>query len=214
MTWANSRKFQYVPKQDNTTNKALIHSGKLLNPQQSIMNPVFADDFNSVLSNGTVYLPNFFCGTTDLLLFDKLKIELNRTDLVNWSKHFKFENLSSSETFKSIVDQMAKHFGVTVCQTRINYYPDGSSYKPLHRDKHFDPTSLKPENFTMGASFGSSRNLDFVHEQSKNKFTFPQNNGDVFAFDSDVNRKFLHGVPKVGKPIGDRISIIAWGIKK
>ena len=28
------------------------------------------------------------------------------------------------------------------------------------------------------------------------RFTFPQQNGDVFAFTEKVNREFVHGVPK------------------
>jgi hypothetical protein len=85
----------------------------------------------------------------------------------------------------------------------------------MHKDRHAytDGTTRIEENFTMGASFGASRNLDFIHEQTQNKFTFPQNNGDVFAFDSDINRKFLHGVPKVFHRIGPRFSITAWGSK-
>jgi len=43
---------------------------------------------------------------------------------------------------------------------------------------------------------------------------FLKKNGDIFAFDSDVNTPFLHGVPKVAKQPGPRISIIAWGKRK
>ena len=38
------------------------------------------------------------------------------------------------------------------------------------------------ENFTMGASFGTKRDLVFIKEDDVNcKFNFPQFNGDVFA---------------------------------
>ena len=65
----------------------------------------------------------------------------------------------------------------------------------------------------MGASFGATRNLDFLHEESNLKFSFPQNNGDVFAFDSEINKTFMHGIPKASKSTGERFSIIAWGKK-
>ena len=48
----------------------------------------------------------------------------------------------------------------------------------------------------MGASFGSARELAFLHDSSEIQFKFPQNNGDVFAFDSVVNDKFKHGMYK------------------
>lgn len=38
----------------------------------------------------------------------------------------------------------------------------------------------------MGASFGSSRALGFLHEPSGIEFTFPQKNGDIFAFDTEA----------------------------
>lgn len=62
----------------------------------------------------------------------------------------------------------------------------------------------------MGASFGASRALVFKAVQSEQQFSFPQNNGDVFAFDSRVNKQFQHGVPKVTGKSGPRFSIIAW----
>ena len=69
--------------------------------------------------------------------------------------------------------------------------------------------------------------LEFKHEGSGATFAFPQNNGasdaankhvpiawvvgDVFAFDTNVNKAFQHGVPKAKASCGPRFSIIAWG---
>lgn len=63
----------------------------------------------------------------------------------------------------------------------------------------------------MGASFGSERELAFLHVASQAQFSFPQANGDVFAFDGVVNTSFQHGVPRSTKACGPRFSIIAWG---
>ena len=51
------------------------------------------------------------------------------------------------------------------------------------------------EDFTMGASFGAERELAFRHVASGVQFAFPQRNGDVFAFNSNANAAFEHGVP-------------------
>ncbi len=40
----------------------------------------------------------------------------------------------------------------------------------------------------MGASLGSTRELAFKHMASGQIFTFPQGNGDIFAFSSEVVR--------------------------
>jgi hypothetical protein len=82
----------------------------------------------------------------------------------------------------------------------------------MHHDSHAYSDGKK-EDFTMGASFGDSRELEFLHEDSGNKFRFPQHNGDIFAFNHEINKKFMHGVPKGRKSSGARFSIIAWGKK-
>ena len=135
--------------------------------------------------------------------------------MVNWSKHLKHENPTFSATFQSVVDAMAAHFDVDVYATRLNFYRDGTDWKPFHHDSHAFGGREKREDFTMGASFGGERELEFLHEPSGGTFTFPQKNGDVFAFTTEVNKRFKHGVPKLTRGIGGpRFSIIAWGRRR
>lgn len=218
MSWGNKNsQFKYMPSNKNDQNKnqnqALKYTNTIMKSQMAIVNGSLNTDYDKILKGGCTYLPNFFCNTTDLTIFESLKKEINLNGMVNWSKHFKHENPNFSNTFNEIVKKMATHFNIEILQTRLNYYKDGSDWKPLHKDRHAygEGNDKIKEDFTMGASFGASRNLDFVHEESESKFSFPQNNGDIFAFDSDINKKFLHGIPKVSKPIGERFSIIAWG---
>ena len=76
-----------------------------------------------------------------------------------------------------------------VFATRLNFYRDGADWKPFHHDSHAFANGQK-EDFTMGASFGAARDLAFLHEPSGQRFSFPQNNGDVFAFNSNANAAF------------------------
>lgn len=209
------KQFKYV-QQDKNQNKAQQYASAVLkNPITSTIH----DDYSLLINNNCTYLRNFFCDTNDLTIFNNLKSTLDMNNMIQWSKHHKYEN-PQSQIFDDIINKMANHFNVKILQTRMNYYKDFTEFKPMHRDSHAycknaDGTTSK-ENFTMGASFGHTRNLDFVHEQSGAKFTFPQHNGDVFAFTDKVNDKFLHGVPKLFKttvPNTERISIICWGIK-
>jgi len=181
----------------------------------NLANASLSADFDLIMKDGCVYLPEFLCRKNDLRVFNRLQQEFKGTDAVKWSQHFKLEDPELSETFREIIKRMSDHFDVEVLQTRLNYYPDESSYKPMHKDRHAYGEGAEKirEDFTMGASFGSSRNLDFQHEESGCVFTFPQNNGDVFAFDANINKKFLHGVPKVSRKTGPRFSLIAWGIQ-
>ena len=225
MSWGSLNKkpihntqFKYIPsdKKDDNKNQATKYIGPLMKSEMALVNCSLNEDYEKILKGGCIYLPNYFCKTDDTIIFEKLKKEIDLNGMVNWSKHFKHDDPSFSSIFNLIVDKMAKHFNVEVIQTRLNYYKDGSDWKPMHKDRHAygDGNDKIREDFTMGASFGFSRNIDFIHEESNLKFSFPQNNGDIFAFNSDINKKFLHGIPKVSKPIGERFSIIAWGRQK
>lgn len=210
--WKNNTGVKYVPSEpsNNLENKAIKYVNKSIHRNDRHKTSIMTD-YGKALT-GSFYLPNFFEGTYERTIFNKLKEEIQSNPLckmTEWSKHFKFENPDYLETVKNIVDKMAKHFNVEVYHTRVNYYKDESSYKPLHKDQN--AFSDKKGDFTMGASFGDMRELDFVHDETKAKFTFPQNNGDVFSFNDEVNKAFMHGVPKTKKKVGERFSIIAWG---
>ena len=210
------------------------------------LDSTLAMDIQSVLNGGCVYLPSFFCDSKDFTLLQRLSTELeenakkesvneentnesdvidgqnsqNSTDqgkvnIINWSKHLKMENPDFSLTFQEILDKMSDYFDVDIFATRLNFYRDGSDWKPYHHDSHAYSNGMK-EDFTMGASFGFTRSLSFLHEPSGQHFEFPQQNGDIFAFDSEVNKKFKHGVPKIktGNKAAPRFSIIAWGRRR
>lgn len=165
-------------------------------------------DYKKILDGGCHHLPNFVCAQDDLTLFNKIIEELKTHNIVQWSKHQKYENPTFSPTFLLLLKQVADHFGVTIIETRLNYYKNGNDWKPYHHDSHAFRDNVR-ENFTIGISLGGGRELSFLHEESGNKFSFPQNNGDVFAFDKEINKAFMHGVPK-SKSKESRISIIAW----
>lgn len=211
----NNMKFKYTESENKLENMALFYTGKLIKSDIDKMNGKLSDDVNQIIKGGCTYLPNFFCQSNDYSIFNKLKkeIESEQYKMINWSKHFKHENPEISSTFNEIVKKMGEHFKVEILQTRLNYYKDGSDWKCLHKDRHAYGSGKEKirEDFTIGASFGASRELEFVHDETGNKFNFPQNNGDVFAFDSNINKKFMHGVPKNWSVKEPRFSIIAWG---
>ena len=214
-----SGKFKYVPSKKTDIekkNKASLHAKNIFTNSLDRYDAAIIADYKKILNGGCIYLPNFFEKTIERIIFEKLKNELEENksecDRVQWSKHFKYENPKFLPTFNAIVDEMAEYFNVKICQTRLNYYKDNTSWKPFHKDSHRKYNGIK-ENFTMGASFGDTRALEFKHDGSNKKFRFPQNNGDIFAFNSKINSKFMHGVPRTRKIVGPRFSIIAWGVR-
>lgn len=184
------------------------------------------DSVAEIVSGNAVYIERFHCEEDDYETLERLANDLDECSsaeeeeegMINWSKHLKQENPEFSETFRTIVERMAEYFDVDVFATRLNFYRDGSDWKPYHHDSHAFGANGRKEDFTMGASFGAPRALSFLHESSASSFEFPQKNGDVFAFSSEVNAAMKHGVPQLSGQeqfaVNPRFSIIAWGSRR
>lgn len=200
-------KVTYTPTKQTDT--SLKYASNLIKSEYDRYGTNLGEDLKKIIDGGCKYLPNFVCSFDDLDYFNKIKGELVG-NAVNWSKHQKYEDPKFSPTFNFLVKKVSEHFNVTPVETRLNYYRNGTDWKPYHHDSHAYRNTIK-ENFTIGISLGATRELSFLHDETGNKFSFPQNNGDVFAFDKEINKKFMHGVPKKSmNSCGERISIIMW----
>ena len=119
-----------------------------------------------------------------------------------------------SPSFSKVVDRMAAYFDMDVKATRLNWYrPGQTDWKPYHHDRAaFTPNC--PQNITVAASFGASRDIGFQHAKTHTVMSLPQPNGCCYAFGRDVNCEWKHGVLPLRenekRQLG-RISIIAWG---
>lgn len=116
-------------------------------------------------------------------------------------------------TFDLVIDRIKQFFSLSVKATRFNWYKDTSQWKPFH----FDAAAVKPEiaaiqNFTVGVSFGATRDAAFEHAGVKTVVSVPQPDGCVYAFSKDTNIIWRHGILQ-DVPVRDegRISVIAWG---
>ncbi|KAG5511233.1 hypothetical protein JKF63_07175 [Porcisia hertigi] len=205
-------------------NVALTHAADLLRSEAARVDAQLIDDFSSLLRGNAVYIRNFITAEKDMRLYDTLKKELvaatgaemvGSGGLIDWSKHQVFDNPADiSPTFRDIIAMLDEYFDIDVYATRLNYYRDGTHWKPQHHDSHAYGGRALREDFTVGLSLGATRSLLFVHEASQREFDFPQRNGDCFAFTGEVNQLFTHGVPRAHTPTADRFSIIAWGRRR
>ena len=127
-------------------------------------------------------------------------------DRTNWKQE--------CPTFTMVIDRMKEFFGVTVEATRLNWYKDGTEYKPRHHDAAaVDPRKAAKQNITIGLSFskGDLRDIVFENVRSRQAICIPQGDGDIYTFGNQVNVEWKHGVnPGVDSSLG-RISIIIWG---
>jgi hypothetical protein len=222
--WQSSLLRRRVAEGAQFQNVALSFAADILRSEAARMDGQLLDDFTSLLRGNAVYIHNFISDEKDMRLYDQLKAELVASTgakmigaggLIDWSKHQVFDNPTDiSQTFNDVIDMLAEYFDVDVYATRLNYYRDGTQWKPQHHDSHAYGGRAQREDFTVGLTLGAQRSLLFVHEASQREFNFPQLNGDCFAFTGEVNQLFTHGVPRVHAPIGDRFSIIAWGRRR
>lgn len=216
-----------------SVNIAAWHAAVVTQSESARVDGTLMEDFKPILNGNCVCLSNFVCAKSDATLFERLKRDLiahsgdklktekdadgnGSSGLIDWSKHEVYENPTTiSATFNAIVELLDHYFDVEVYATRLNYYRDGSTWKPFHHDSHAYGGRALREDFTVGISLGQARELQFLHEPSGRIFSFPQDNGDCFAFTNEVNTKFKHGVPKsADASCKDRFSIIVWGRRR
>lgn len=165
-------------------------------------------------------LSGFCCAHNDFTLLERLRTELPEgREFSDWhgSRHqgIQFEGAGARHddpgappALREAVARMEDAFGIRASASRLNCYRSNKDYKPLHYDRGRDSQGVP--QMTVGASFGATRDLSFVHVASGVTTVFPQRNGDVFAFTPEINQVFMHGVPKVGCGRGRGASRSGW----
>ncbi|KAE8889670.1 hypothetical protein PF005_g292 [Phytophthora fragariae] len=155
-----------------------------------------------------VLVPNLFSDFKKGELYAKLMHELDNCGIPR-EQHWK----TKCPTFDLVTDRLKEFFSLDIKATRFNWYKDTSQWKPFH----FDAAAVKPhiaaiQNFTVGISFGATRDAAFEHAESKTVVSMPQPDGCVYAFAKDTNVIWRHGILQ-DVPVRDegRISVIAWG---
>jgi hypothetical protein len=110
---------------------------------------------------------------------------------------------------------MAKYFDMDVKATRFNWFKDSTHWKPYHHDAAaVDSHKAKTQNFTVGISFGATRDIVFQHAKTGTTVCFPLGDGVLYTFGSRINVDWKHGVPQIHPDRANedgRLSIIMWG---
>ena len=173
------------------------------------------DALGTVLGGNAFYLKRFACEKNDLSVYDKLHAECGEEFKQRWMKGGtrlhrpsaigSDELLQRSQTYRDIIMLGAKHFRAEPVRSIINFYRNGDDSTSFHSDQY-----PHGEDITVGVSFGASRPLLFEHIETLQRFTFPQENGDCFAFTKEINSTFRHAVLKQNGA-GGRLSVIFWG---
>ena len=184
-----------------------------------------------VQTQDVIVVPGIFCDEGDLSIYNQLLKEMNECG-VQQDKLWKLwhgdshliadDHMNYKErvpTFMSIINKIRDYFDMDIKATRFNWYRDDAEWKPYHHDASaVDPAKAKIQNFTVGVSFGATREIAFEDALEpaghRRVISFPLVNGTLYCFSRDINTNWRHGVPQL--PIerqekNGRISIIAWG---
>lgn len=188
------------------------------------------DGLPCIHAEDAFFLPGFLCSNEDVSVLERLRTELAEEgkEFTDWhgarhlAHHFdsgRQAELPEPRLRAQLVKRMEEAFGVLANAVRVNYYRNNKDYKPMHYDRGSDENGVP--QLTIGASFGATRELTLMHVKSGVTMSFPQRNGDVFAFTPELNEVFMHGVPHVmpnspaAKEEEDagRLSLIIWAAK-
>ena len=186
----------------------------------------------NIQSNDVLIIPDLFYGETDI--YNKLLREIFETKfdkkklIIPWHEgshlivddHLDWK--SSCPTFNFIIDKISNYFNMKIKATRLNWMQNLNDHKFTHHDAAaLKPDKAKVQNFTVGVSFGYTRDITFEiasHPTCRSKVSFPLPNGTTYCFSKDINIDWRHGVPPIktesdykAKQEDGRISIIAWG---
>eukprot|EP00392_Amoebophrya_sp_AT5.2_P005492 g5501.t1 len=133
-------------------------------------------------------------------------------------------------TYRKLVQFLVRKFEISgPLRSIINFYQKGDNRLGFHKDRYYATAEVEV-NFTVGLSLGATRNLEFISNEEYSRqqaaghgaamagglFSFPQANGDIFAFSKYVNNNYRHGVPTGtgeggGESTKGRISVVVWG---
>eukprot|EP00398_MALV-I-01_sp_L67-1_P000844 gene844-869_t len=210
-----------IPFSDTNENHAARHAVAGLGGKRSELEVVsgaaskYDSALGTVLGGNAFYLKQFSCSKNDMSKYDALHQELGDEFADRWmrggtklhrpSAIGSDELLVKSKTYRDVIVQGMKHFRAEPLRSIVNFYRNGDDSTSFHSDQY--PLG---EDITVGVSFGASRPLLFEHMETQQRFTFPQDNGDCFAFTKEINFTFRHAVPKQAN-VGGRLSIIFWG---
>jgi len=234
----------YVNNKCNKNNCSMLHTYMLAKKQHNkkqknteSFTPSYKQaDMRVVVGDGTLKEYNNIIESRDVILinnmfdnnmYDKLLDEIKNSGIKEddlfklWhgdshiiaDDHLKWK--SKCPTFNMIITKIKDYFKLDIKATRFNLYRDSSDWKPFHKDAAaVDSEKAKTQNFTVGVSFGATRNAVFEHEATRATVGFPLTGGSVYCFSRDTNIEWRHGIPQLPPSMqhsNGRISIIAWG---
>eukprot|EP00392_Amoebophrya_sp_AT5.2_P000304 g304.t1 len=148
-----------------------------------------------------------------------------------------------SAAYRELVRKIVRRFRISnPIYSIVNLYRDGNDSTAMHRDQYYGDANFtcglsfgatrdlvflqevdyqrtggKGANAVIqSGSGGKGKGKEDGAAGGTKSFSFPQSNGDIFAFSKVVNDRWRHSVPRVSpaNKVGPRISLVVWGNRK
>ncbi len=152
--------------------------------------------YNKTIQTRDVVLVNgLFGDEKDLTIYNNLLEEVNSNDkkkkslwkLWHGDTHYIADDhidwKKSCPNFNFIIKRVEEYFNMEIKATRFNWYKNSDHWKPFHHDAAaIKPHIAKKQNFTVGISFGSERNVAFEKYLKLVKVIIPDTNDAPIIF--------------------------------
>jgi len=227
----NEKKENKKKKDKSKYNKNKIKNTVCFDPMKTPVDIKISYDLGKnksdtvITSREVLLVPNLFSDFESGEIYNKLVCEIENCGIEQeqllklWhgDTHFIADDhlgwKQKCPTFKMIIDRIKDFFDMDIKATRFNWYKDTNQWKPFHHDAAaVKRDKMDTQNFTVGISFGVTREAAFEHAKTGTTISIPQPDGCIYAFSKDTNIIWRHGILQdIPVKKQGRISIIAWG---
>ena len=109
-----------------------------------------------------------------------------------------------NDVLKNIKSIAEKHTGKSFNSCLLNLYHDGQEGMSWHSD---DEDTLEPDASIVSISFGAARKFSFQHKTNKTSQSILLENGSLLVMESNVQKNWLHALPKSKRISSPRITL-------
>jgi len=107
-------------------------------------------------------------------------------------------------TVKYVCEKASEEIGQKINHCVLTLFRNEDDSLSFHKDKLVD---LKENSIILSISFGETRPILFHSEDGKHRQTIMLRPGSLLAIGYKTNKMYFHGIPKLGEPVGPRVSL-------
>lgn len=116
----------------------------------------------------------------------------------------RLEPLTWTQLLTDLRDRVEEAAGTPFNSVLVNLYRDGSDSVGLHTD---DEPELGVDPVIASLSLGATRTLTMRRRDGSYRISIELHDGDLMVMSGTTQTLWMHGVPKVRRPVGPRLNL-------